>query len=251
MAEATQLTTKIIVSGAVDPSLAKSLGISEKAMMKLNELTAKLGANNKVVAKSYMTFAPELAKAQVRADRLNSSMRRVGEIVAGISIADTIVGGLKEAVGLAQQLGREIYKFASEGSKLAAQRELMVRGLGNILGNQGAANAVYEQMFGIAKSSPYQAKDLIDPVKRFVASGMSLQNSQWLATRQGDLMAGLGGGQEEMSRATLAFQEIAAKGYANSKQLNTQLGSLGIPIQKTLEKILNVTPELLDKMIKK
>jgi tape measure domain-containing protein len=127
----------------------------------------------------------------------------------------------------------------------------MVKKLGNILGNQAQANLVYESMFNVAKSSPYQAKDLIDPVKRFVASGMSLNQSQWLATRQGDLMAGIGGGQDEMGRATLAFQEINAKGYANSRQLNTQLGSLGIPVQKTLESILNVKPEELDKMIKK
>jgi tape measure domain-containing protein len=251
MADNAQFTTRIVVSGAVDPSLAKSLGISQQAMLKLNQLTTQLGASNKVVAKSYMTFGPELQKASIQADRLSGSMRRVGEIVAGIGIADAIVGGLRTAVNLAGQLGDKFHQFASEASKLSSQRELMVKGLGNILGNQAQAGLVYESMFNIAKSSPYQAKDLIDPVKRFVASGMSLNQLQWLATRQGDLMAGIGGGQDEMGRATLAFQEINAKGYANSRQLNTQLGSLGIPVQKTLENILHVNPEQLDKMIKK
>src|SRR5580704_14883326 len=174
MAEQTQFTTKIIVSGAVDSSLAKAMGISEAAMRKLNELTTKLGSNNKVVAKSYMTFAPELQKAQVQADRLSSSMRRVGEIAAGISIGETIVSGLRTAIGLAEQLGERFMEFAHTSSEVSAQWELMKKGLGNILGNQALSNQIFAHEFQVAVKSPFQAKDLMQAVKRYVAAGANV-----------------------------------------------------------------------------
>ncbi|MBV9878404.1 MAG: tape measure protein [Verrucomicrobia bacterium] len=246
-----QFVTKIIVEGALDPSLAKTMGYSNQQLSKMNQMLNSIGSTNKVVVKSFATFSPELQKANVESSKLASSLKNVGVVLAALGVADILVSGLKSAVGLAEQLGDKFARFASEASKLSSERELLTKGLGNLLGNQAQADLVHKQMFNIAKASPFQAKDLVHPIQRFVASGMSLPQAEWLAKRQGDLMAGIGGGAEEMDRATLAFQEINAKGYANSKQLNTQLGALGIPVQKTLEQILHVTPEQLDKMIRK
>jgi hypothetical protein len=86
-------TTKIIVSGALDPSLAKTMGYSNQQLMKMNQMINSIGSSNKVVVKSFATFAPELQKANIQAQTLGGSFKRVGEIVAGIGIADTIVGG--------------------------------------------------------------------------------------------------------------------------------------------------------------
>jgi tape measure domain-containing protein len=250
MAEQTQFTTKIIVSGAVDSSLAKAMGISEAAMRKLNELTTKLGSNNKVVAKSYMTFAPELQKAQVQADRLSSSMRRVGEIAAGISIGETIVSGLRTAIGLAEQLGERFMEFAHTSSEVSAQWELMKKGLGNILGNQALSNQIFAHEFQVAVKSPFQAKDLMQAVKRYVAAGANVNTAQWLAERSGDIVAGVGGGAPEMERAALAFGKIMAAGHMSGQEAR-ELKDLGIPFEQTLQKILGVDASGLEKIQKK
>ena len=250
MADQTQFTTRIVISGAVDPSLAKSLGISEKAMLKLNELTTKLGSNNKVVAKTFMTFGPDLQKAQIQANGLGSAMQRVGTIVAGIGIADAIIGGLRTAIGLTETLGRKFAEFAHTSSEVSAQYELMKKGLGNILSNQPLADSVFEQEFKTAVKSPFQAKDLMQAVKRYVAAGMDINSAQWLASRTGDIVAGVGGGAPEMERAALVFGKMQASGHMSGQEAR-ELKDLGIPYQKVLEKILGVDDAGLEKAQKK
>jgi tape measure domain-containing protein len=250
MAEQTQFTTKIIVSGAVDPSLAKAMGISQAALTKMNQLTQQLGKNNQITVKHFATFAPELQKAQLQADRLGGSMRRVSEIVAGVGIADAIVGGLKTAIGLAETLGSKFAEFAHQSSEVSAQWELMKKGLGNILGNQALSNQIFAHEFQVAVKSPFQAKDLMQAVKRYVAAGSNVNTAQWLAERSGDIVAGVGGGAPEMERAALAFGKILAAGHMSGQE-GRELKDLGIPYEQTLQKILGVDAAGLDKAQKK
>lgn len=123
--EQATFTTKILVSGGTDPSLLKTMGYTEKQMMQINKLTQALGTNAAISVKHYAKISPELQKAQIQADKLSGSMRRVSEIVAGVGIGEFLTKGLESAVDVAGELVGKMKEFTAESLKIRAEREVL------------------------------------------------------------------------------------------------------------------------------
>jgi hypothetical protein len=234
-----QFNTQFVIGGQVSPSLAKAIGVTQN---QLNQLVAKMqktGQSAQHINSNLKLVAQQMNNAYSAATKFSNTMRRISEIAAGVTIGDTLVSGLRSAVDFAKQLGVEFTRFAHIGSQMSAQRELMVKGLGNILpgGNVALAQAMYEQEYRVAVKSPFQGKDLMQAVKRYIAAGATPGQAQWLANRSGDIVAGVGGGSPEMERAALVFGKILAAGHMSGQE-GRELKDLGIPYEKVLEQIL-------------
>jgi hypothetical protein len=230
-------STTIHLGGAIDPSLAKALGVTAQELHKMQANIASINRVSSDLNQQLNSFAPGINRASREAVSFQGSLRRVGEIAAGISIGEGLIGGLRLAGDLVRGLTRDFVEFATKASEVSAQYELLKRGLGNILNNQGLANTVFETEFRTAVRSPFQAKDLVQTVKRLVAAGAPIGQAQSMTKQIGDLVAGVGGGQAEMERAALVFGKIQSSGYMSGQE-GRELKDLGIPYAATLKKIL-------------
>jgi tape measure domain-containing protein len=137
-----------------------------------------------------------------------------------------------------------------ESSRIAARRELMSRGIGNILQNQTLPNAIMQRQSNLAILSPFQATDLQQAVKRYIAAGATPEQAEWLTKRTGDIVAGTGGGAAEMERASLAFGKILSGGRMTGQEAR-ELKDLGIPFEQVLQNITGKDYEGLRNLQKK
>jgi len=233
----------IQLGGHLDPSLARAVGMSEK---QLKELEDAIKTVNKAVGKqaeAWLNVAPEIDKAE-------SSMKRFAETAAGVFTGEAILGAVEQVIGSIENGIRRVVDVAKQASAMASQFQQKELGIGNLLRNRPFANQLMGQLQGIANYSPFQLSELATTARSLAARGVG-QNDLLETTKEiGDVVAGLGGGEGELNRATLAYGEALSGGTITTREIN-QLTQLGVPVWDQLKKMTGTTVEELRKLIEK
>src|SRR5688572_20265165 len=117
----------------------------------------------------------------------------------------------------------------------------------HFLGSTTAAKNELTFLFDLAKQTPFEFAYLADATRKFLAFGFGLKETNAILTTMGDTIAGLGLGQEEIDRFTLAIGQMLASGRVLGGELR-QLEQLGIGARRILKEQLGLTGEQIGKI---
>ena len=103
----------------------------------------------------------------------------------------------------------------------------------NLLGSAAKAEGFIKELQNFAAHTPFEFNDVTKASQKFLAFGFTAEQIIPTLTAVGDAAAGVGAGQDGVSRLTLALGQIAAKGKLSSEEM-MQITELGIPAWKLL-----------------
>lgn len=210
----------------------------------------------------------EQAKLQIVIDAVNQASRELkklqddlGGVEQKAKHTDTSIGKLKggvenltgvsltSAAALAA-VGAALISTGKSAVGLAMQAEQNAMAFEVLLGSADAAREHLEDLSKFAASTPFQFTDLVDASKKLQALGFEAQAVVPMLTALGDAAAAMGGGEEMISRLTMALGQMQAKGKASGEEL-LQLTEAGIPAMKYLARQANVSTAEMTALVSK
>jgi tape measure domain-containing protein len=178
------------------------------------------------------------ASASVRAARAEMDSAAVAG--SGLGAAGRVGAGGMYALGAAARVAGYAVSTAAAawvavGLKFNATIESNTLALEHFTGSASAAKQMTQDLFDIARSTPFSFADITAAARRFMAFGFSVQETTGLLKTMGDTMSLTGGGTDEIMRFAKALGDIRAKGRLMQQEMN-QLSNLNIPIREVLAK---------------
>lgn len=149
--------------------------------------------------------------------------------LAGLSLSGIGVG----AVGAGLQ-----FNAAMQGNVIALKR---------FAGGADGAAKELDFLYNLAAKTPFEFQPLVLAERRMLAFGMSVSRSNELMTTLGDTVAAIGGGSDEIRRATIAIGQIQAKNRVFAEEL-LQLTELGIPAYQIMSEELGIAQANLNRV---
>lgn len=204
------------------------------------DMRRELGTVDPVVAeagdKAGKTFGSRMG------DSLKSGMGRIGQILK----TGLVIGGAATAAGLAALTGF--------GLKSAAALEQTTVGIEALLGSAEDAKVFLGELQEFAKTTPFEFSGVADASRRILAFGKSVGIARDevipTLTTIGDLVAVLGGTQENVDSVVRALGQMASKGKLSQEEIlqlaealpgfnaNAAIAAeLGVPVSEALEMI--------------
>ena len=207
----------ISLNGKLDSSVLAAFAQTEKMLKGLNASVKTQNAVMNAMYKQAFSGAQQAAKAT---DKLGESMRRITEISAGVTIGDVLARGFEKGVDLVKKMGEGMLDMSKKAMDAASSFELMSKGMGAILRDQGFADQLLNQLQLVAYKSPFQLTELGGTARALAGRGMK-KGGLFQSTKElGDITAGLGGGEEIMGRLTLAYGEAFSEKTVTKRILN-------------------------------
>lgn len=153
--------------------------------------------------------------------RTNSEWGKSQNYLERMAIRMGVVYGLYQL----QNFARGLYEIGGEFQK----QQIALKG---IIGEEGKALKLYEQIKTFSVQSPFQFGDLATQTKQLAAYGVQYSELFETTKRLGDISAGVG---VDMGRLILAYGQIKAKQSLAGTELR-QLTETGIPMVEELAK---------------
>jgi hypothetical protein len=238
----------ISLNGRLSPSVLAAISQTEAMLKRLNTSTKTFNAAMNAVYKEVFSGAQQATR---QTDKLGESMRRIGQIGGGVSLGDMLSRGFQTGVDLIGQMVGGMKEMSLEAMKAAESFELLSKGMGAILRDQGFANQLLDSLQEVAYKSPFQLTDLGGVSRSLAGRGMGKGQLYGATTELGDITAGLGGGSEILDRLSLAYGE-AFDQEAVDKKIMRQFTFAGVPMWDALLKAMGMGPNdhaKLEKMI--
>jgi tape measure domain-containing protein len=182
--------------------------------------------------------------------------------VSGVNRAQSAVGGftgttskghpILRAFGTAMVgVGVAAAGVIGTGVKLASDYQQAEIAFTNFLGSAREGKAFLEELQQFAAETPFEFPDLRDAAARLLGAGAAAESVIPLMTTVGDAVAAIGGGSEQIDRATLALVQMQLKGRVTNEEL-LQLTEAGIPAVQALAEGLGISvAEAQEKVSKK
>lgn len=162
---------------------------------------------------------------------LDRQRQTLGEVASAATRAAQAVGLASAAMGaLALKTGLE-FNARMEQNQVALEQ---------FLGSAGRARQMLDQLFEIAKKTPFEFADVTEAARKFLAFGFSAGETVKTLRAVGDAVAALGGSAEMIDRVVIALGQIRAKGRVQGDEL-LQLAEAGIPAYQILAEKLQLT----------
>lgn len=223
------------VKGA-DDSLKKVVAGAGQVSGALGDTTAAAGR--------YVDAAGRLREANGRFVKTSGEAAdaagRAGSSFRTLVSADLAASAIQAAAGAMLDVAKSSLKLAGdlEQSKVAFT---------TMLGSAQKADAFLKQLATFAANTPFELKGLQDSSKKLLAFGFDSRDIIPIMTSLGNAVAGLGGGEAEINRVTMALGQMSAKGKVSAEEM-MQLAELGIPAWDILAKEIGVSvPEAMKK----
>ncbi len=157
----------------------------------------------------------------------------------------TAVVGATAFVALGAAVTGAAVAVGAIGGKFDSMRQQAEIAFTTMLGDGQQAKDFLADLTKFAAETPFELPGLISASQKFLAMGFAAKDVIPILTSVGDAVAGLGGGQEQIDRATLALGQMAAKGKASADEM-LQLTELGIPAWQALADKIGVSvPEAM------
>ena len=206
----------------------KELAVVEK-MSKIAPVDVKVTADTSAFIKEVEGVGGLVKAQRVDIPVTADTSKFVKEItVAKNSMGGNFFGGLAKSAGIATaSLGAVATAGTVAGAifagKLAASMEQTEIAFQGLLGSTEASQEALDKMKKFAATTPFEFNDVTVGVQKFVALGMTVDESLAALTDIGDAIASVGGSGESIGRVTLAMSQIQAKGRLAAQELN-QIG---------------------------
>jgi tape measure domain-containing protein len=202
----------------------------------------------------------------------------VGDVVAKIKADATgFRKGLDEAQGMAQKFGGNMQKsadaisnafggviktigkvtaalgvsFTALGAGIvtnASRVEQMKISLETLTGSAEEAERVFSNVSEFAAKKPFDLQGLVDVNNQLIAAGFNSDQALTDIGMMGDVLAGLGKGQDDLSMLVLNLQQIQATGRASTMDIR-QFAMRGIPIYDALAEVTGKSVAEVQEMI--
>ena len=121
---------------------------------------------------------------------------------------------------LTMSLSAPIAALGGTALKAAGDFEAMSNGLTAIMGDSDAAAAEMEKLKEAAKNPGLGFQQAVKGSVRLQSIGLDADLARQNMLAMGNAIALVGGGAEELDRATLAMQQIGAKGKVSAEEIN-------------------------------
>ncbi len=121
----TTLQTNIVLSGTTDPSVARTFAQGAQLLKQMQSQMKALGVSGITTTNQINKLAPSLSHANSQVNILQQGFTRLSTIVSGVAIGEGLVDGLKEAVGVFEELINKAKEFGIESIKVRATREIL------------------------------------------------------------------------------------------------------------------------------
>jgi tape measure domain-containing protein len=190
-------------------------------------------------------FRSEMARAAASVKSVGAAARanmlRFGEMTNASRGASAILSRLGAgARWAASGLGVLTVATGVFGLKFNATMEQNKVAFTNFLGSGRRAERFLNRLYSLAARTPFEFPELVNASVKLLGFGMTAKQTYgWMRTL-GDAVAGVGGGAEEIQRATLALGQMQAKGKVSMEELN-QLTEARLPAIKILTDELGLT----------
>jgi hypothetical protein len=227
--------TNIQIGGAVNPSLAKAIGLSQSQMALL---TKSVNTFNALAKKSQLAvngLPPSLQRANTQVNQLNAGFTKMGNIVKGVAIGDLIADGVRTAVRMIEVAIGKLEEFSSKSLDLSSKFEKSSWALGNVIGNRDIGKKLAGQLAEMGKTQ-FGGDTLINTAKKLSAAGVPNQNLLGTTRELANIVAGSGGGTEELATLSQAYDRVMNRGYMDPRSLQA-MSRMGVPMETTLMKL--------------
>ncbi|TCS80383.1 tape measure protein [Tepidibacillus fermentans] len=195
--------------------------------MKVGELFAVLGVDMSQYDKD---LAVAQTKARTVGNTISDIFRNAVSFSIGMGLFNAIQNGFRSLVGT-------IFDFNTmmENAKI---------GFTTMLGSAQQAKSFLESLQDFADKTPFEFPQLQDSAKMLMAFGFEAKDVLPIMKAVGDAAAGVGGGEETISRITYALGQMRNAGRVTAQDM-MQLTSAGIPAWHILAKAIGKTvPEV-------
>jgi len=196
-------------------------------------------------------FSPTFDMAQRRLQSFLGSLGPAGKQVDSLANQMASVGGKATMVGGALlAVTGPLFGMGVAAIKTAGEFEQTTIAFNTMLGSASKAKVFLKELADFAAATPFQFPTLVQASQQLLAMGFSAEKIIPMMTGIGNAVAGLGGGDEMISRVTRALGQMQAKGKVTAEEM-MQLAETGIPVWKLLADNLGITiPEAMAKSAK-
>lgn len=171
--------------------------------------------------------ADETAKLDSQMNRMQNGINKVGGLIAGAFAIDKI-----------KDFGQAVFQSLDNYQKFHASLKTMLKG------NEDQAKALESQLVNLAKTTPFELKDVQDATKQLMAYGFRAGDVVDTMKRLGDVSAGIG---QPIGEIAYLYGTLKTSGRVTLTDLK-QFAGRGIPIYETLAKRLKTTTDNINKM---
>ena len=166
------------------------------------------------------------------AHRSREEMVRLGR--EGNSAMHSLRNGARMAAGAITAIaGSTAAVLAAQSVGLAAQRDAQIKGLTAIMGSADAAAAHFRELQRVAALPGVTLSGALELSQKFQTVGLGADLATKAVEELGNAVALTGGGDESLSRAALALQQIISNGRVMGEEIN-QLAEAIPQVRKVL-----------------
>lgn len=187
--------------------------------------------------------------ASASLNQVGGSLRRIGEIAAGIGVAKAIGGMINSMRSLGAEAVTAYANYERLGMALESMvaREMVSTGqAGSMAEALGQSGERAQELLGwieqLAIKSPFDQQQVADAFRTTLAYGFASDEAQRLNQALIDFTAGTGGSGASMGRIALALGQIRAKGKLAGQEM-LQLTEAGVNVREIMTEALGITTE--------
>jgi hypothetical protein len=254
--------TTIELSGKIDPSVAKAVGLSVKELYKINQAYNTIAKLQKQANLNANGLPPVLQKTTVQIEKANraaqelgNSFKRVQEIAAGVFEGEFFLGALEKGLDIVKEIGNKIKEFGVDSLSVRGKREVLQNQSRSMLeslgrgGQFGDLDMMMRNMEG--RETMIKYSQLLASTNRLVSSAPgrfnSVESIHGMLGRLSDVMKD----PATFDLATQAFTRILAAGKLDSKHIQELGFDTGYSFGPAIAKALNMSPEQMTDAMKK
>jgi tape measure domain-containing protein len=196
------------------------------------ELSIVISAKNQA-SSALKSVAADVANVGKTAQTVQQQMKGMGEAMQGL--------GGKLTLGVTTP----ILGFAAAAIKGAADAEQLQVAFATMLGGADKATKLLGEITKFAASTPFETTEIANASKQLLAFGFAQEQVIPTMTQLGDLASGLG---IPLGDLAYLYGTARAQGRLFAADIN-QFSSRGVPILKSLAKVLGVSEQEVKKLV--
>jgi phage tail tape-measure protein len=151
-------------------------------------------------------------------DDFSSTMNKFEGKLEGVANKAGKIGGALAGIGTAGAVA--MGAVMAKGIEYNAMLERSLTAWGTLLGSQGEAVKMQEQIAKLGKESPFDYESFDKSGKLLAAMGVEGDEIIPMMSNIGDAVAAVGGSSAELEGVGLAFAQMNAKGKVSAEEMN-------------------------------
>ncbi|OIN55879.1 tape measure protein [Arsenicibacter rosenii] len=229
-------------------AIVKAEAVQQTAVIKAEQdrQTASLNAE---LDKQTAAYKAELAKqvATVKEEERRKTLAVKAELDEQSRNYQGFGGELKNLASIiaATFAFDQIKQFGMEVIDAKTKIDSMKIALDQLLGSKRVSNEIYAQLVDLAKTTPFEMKDIVDQTVKLKAYGIATNDLLPTITALGNMASVVG--VEKLPQLTLAYGQVATKGRLMGDEMR-QFTEAGIPMYDLLAKAMEKPKEEVIKL---